>query len=367
MFVGWAWASPRKAIHFVCNCRHCGSLRIDRVEQGNGLGGGGAVEVAALGSVMLAFVYPIGCRLSLSSLSHRSHIDICEHSNACLFRQNQQASQLQLRLHSAIRKTCSRIVNVTVIDRGLRVICSNLSHCFRHVFGHLRLVLTDFHTNMASRFSFPSICASFSFTSYSHPCFFQSLGFPITGLAIINRTDAELLYVRGDPCPSDKAMNLSTRIHFTCNMRTGRVSGVEALGGHLTCYVISAQCRVNPCSGPSMIATTTSTGTLARFVHHTSVCSRRRPVRLCRTSWTCATTSNKHLLPKAAKSRWVSFPFLFSPAVLITRSFPRADWLQAEQGRGQHLRTSSQSCHRLFAGSGQLVLHPWSARMWQGR
>lgn len=117
IFVGWAWASPRKAIHFVCNCRHCGSLRIDRVEQGNGLGGGGAVEVAALRSVMLAFVYPIGCRLSLSSLSHRSHIDICEHSNACLFRQNQQASQLQLRLHSAIRKTCSRIVNVAVIDR----------------------------------------------------------------------------------------------------------------------------------------------------------------------------------------------------------------------------------------------------------
>lgn len=102
----------------MCNCRHCGSLRIDRVEQGNGFGGGGSVEVAALGSVMLAFVYPIGCRLSLSSLSHRFvHIDICDHSNACLSRQSQQASQLQVQLHSAILKTISRNVNVAVIDR----------------------------------------------------------------------------------------------------------------------------------------------------------------------------------------------------------------------------------------------------------
>lgn len=53
---------------------------------------------------------------------------------------------------------------------------------------------------------------------------FQSLGFPLAELTGINRTTAELLYVKGDPCPTDKAMNLSTRIHFSCNMRAGRVS-----------------------------------------------------------------------------------------------------------------------------------------------
>ncbi|EDV90634.1 cation-independent mannose-6-phosphate receptor isoform X2 [Drosophila grimshawi] len=50
----------------------------------------------------------------------------------------------------------------------------------------------------------------------------HSLGFPRVKLSPINRTAAELLYVKGDPCPTDKAMNLSTRIHFSCNMRSGR-------------------------------------------------------------------------------------------------------------------------------------------------
>lgn len=56
------------------------------------------------------------------------------------------------------------------------------------------------------------------------PYLLQSLGFPVTSLTILNLTHAELLYVRGDPCPSDKGMQLSTKIHFTCNMRAGRVS-----------------------------------------------------------------------------------------------------------------------------------------------
>ncbi|KAH8417772.1 hypothetical protein KR222_005746 [Zaprionus bogoriensis] len=50
----------------------------------------------------------------------------------------------------------------------------------------------------------------------------HSLGFPVVTLSAINRTAAELLYIRGDPCPTDRRMNLSTRIHFGCNMRVGR-------------------------------------------------------------------------------------------------------------------------------------------------
>ncbi|KAH8381501.1 hypothetical protein KR093_006865, partial [Drosophila rubida] len=50
----------------------------------------------------------------------------------------------------------------------------------------------------------------------------HSLGFPLVKLSAINRTAAELLYLRGDPCPSDKATNLSTAIHFNCNMTAGR-------------------------------------------------------------------------------------------------------------------------------------------------
>ncbi|XP_062124359.1 cation-independent mannose-6-phosphate receptor isoform X1 [Drosophila sulfurigaster albostrigata] len=50
----------------------------------------------------------------------------------------------------------------------------------------------------------------------------QSLGFPLVKLSALNDTAAELLYLRGDPCPNDKAMNLSTTIHFNCNMTAGR-------------------------------------------------------------------------------------------------------------------------------------------------
>ncbi|XP_030573514.1 cation-independent mannose-6-phosphate receptor isoform X1 [Drosophila novamexicana] len=50
----------------------------------------------------------------------------------------------------------------------------------------------------------------------------QSLGFPLVSMSAINRTTAELLYVKGDPCPTDKAIQLSTRVHFRCNMRAGR-------------------------------------------------------------------------------------------------------------------------------------------------
>ncbi|XP_023172592.2 cation-independent mannose-6-phosphate receptor isoform X2 [Drosophila hydei] len=49
-----------------------------------------------------------------------------------------------------------------------------------------------------------------------------SLGFPLISLAAINRTTVELLYLHGDPCPTDKATNLSTTIRFRCNMRSGR-------------------------------------------------------------------------------------------------------------------------------------------------
>ncbi|XP_034487896.1 cation-independent mannose-6-phosphate receptor isoform X2 [Drosophila innubila] len=50
----------------------------------------------------------------------------------------------------------------------------------------------------------------------------HSLGFPLIQLMPINRTAAELIYLKGDPCPTDKSMNLSTKIHFSCNMRAGR-------------------------------------------------------------------------------------------------------------------------------------------------
>ncbi|BFF92085.1 cation-independent mannose-6-phosphate receptor [Drosophila madeirensis] len=50
----------------------------------------------------------------------------------------------------------------------------------------------------------------------------HSLGFPLVSLSRVNRTSAELLYVKGDPCPTDKKAELSTRILFNCNMRAGR-------------------------------------------------------------------------------------------------------------------------------------------------
>ncbi|XP_068153520.1 cation-independent mannose-6-phosphate receptor isoform X2 [Drosophila tropicalis] len=50
----------------------------------------------------------------------------------------------------------------------------------------------------------------------------HSLGFPLISLSVGNRTSAELLYVKGDPCPQDNGAALSTRIHFSCQMHAGR-------------------------------------------------------------------------------------------------------------------------------------------------
>ncbi|XP_052835231.1 cation-independent mannose-6-phosphate receptor isoform X2 [Drosophila gunungcola] len=50
----------------------------------------------------------------------------------------------------------------------------------------------------------------------------RSLGFPLVSLTRRNRTFAELLYLKGDPCPTDNTTELSTRLLFNCNMRAGR-------------------------------------------------------------------------------------------------------------------------------------------------
>ncbi|XP_039495375.1 cation-independent mannose-6-phosphate receptor isoform X2 [Drosophila santomea] len=50
----------------------------------------------------------------------------------------------------------------------------------------------------------------------------RSMGFPLVSLTQLNRTFAELLYLKGDPCPSDNTTELSTHILFNCDMRTGR-------------------------------------------------------------------------------------------------------------------------------------------------
>ncbi|KAH8383044.1 hypothetical protein KR009_006457, partial [Drosophila setifemur] len=50
----------------------------------------------------------------------------------------------------------------------------------------------------------------------------HSMGFPLVSLSRRNRTTAELLYMKGDPCPTDNKTDLSTRILFNCNMRAGR-------------------------------------------------------------------------------------------------------------------------------------------------
>ncbi|XP_037721567.1 cation-independent mannose-6-phosphate receptor isoform X1 [Drosophila subpulchrella] len=50
----------------------------------------------------------------------------------------------------------------------------------------------------------------------------RSMGFPLVSLTQRNRTYAELLYLKGDPCPTDNTTELSTRILFSCNMRAGR-------------------------------------------------------------------------------------------------------------------------------------------------
>lgn len=112
-----------------------------------------------------------------------------------------------------------------------------------------------------------------------------------------------------------------------------------------------------------------STGIRALSVRRMSVSLARTLVRLCRMSWICTTISRRLRIPRMAKLRWVCYR-LFHRAFLIWSfwsSLPAADRVQAAQGRGQYLWSVSQGCHRLFAGSGQLVLCPWSARMWQGR
>ncbi|KAH8375851.1 hypothetical protein KR200_004007, partial [Drosophila serrata] len=50
----------------------------------------------------------------------------------------------------------------------------------------------------------------------------RSMGFPLVSLSQRNRTSAELLYLKGDPCPTDNSTELSTHMLFNCNMRAGR-------------------------------------------------------------------------------------------------------------------------------------------------
>ncbi|TMW50254.1 hypothetical protein DOY81_004668 [Sarcophaga bullata] len=50
----------------------------------------------------------------------------------------------------------------------------------------------------------------------------QSLGYPMASLVALNRTNAQLRYLLGDPCPEDKNSQLSSRIDFYCDMRVGR-------------------------------------------------------------------------------------------------------------------------------------------------
>ncbi|KAM7364495.1 lysosomal enzyme receptor protein isoform 2-T3 [Cochliomyia hominivorax] len=50
----------------------------------------------------------------------------------------------------------------------------------------------------------------------------QSLGYPLASLVALNRTNAQLRYLTGDPCPEDKNLQLSSRIDFYCDMRAGR-------------------------------------------------------------------------------------------------------------------------------------------------
>nr|XP_041630463.1 cation-independent mannose-6-phosphate receptor isoform X2 [Drosophila kikkawai] len=50
----------------------------------------------------------------------------------------------------------------------------------------------------------------------------RSMGFPLVSLSQRNRTSAELLYLKGDPCPWDNSTELSTKMLFNCNMRAGR-------------------------------------------------------------------------------------------------------------------------------------------------
>ncbi|XP_067618879.1 cation-independent mannose-6-phosphate receptor [Eurosta solidaginis] len=49
----------------------------------------------------------------------------------------------------------------------------------------------------------------------------KSLGFPIASLVANNRTNAELHYLQGSPCPTDSKTQLSSGIEFYCDMRAG--------------------------------------------------------------------------------------------------------------------------------------------------
>ncbi|KAH8310714.1 hypothetical protein KR044_002717, partial [Drosophila immigrans] len=79
----------------------------------------------------------------------------------------------------------------------------------------------------------------------------HSLGFPLVKLSALNRTSAELLYLRGDPCPHDKTTNLSTTIHFNCNMTAGRgqpvLSGIDDCHYHFD-WSTSVICPPHECS-----------------------------------------------------------------------------------------------------------------------
>lgn len=50
----------------------------------------------------------------------------------------------------------------------------------------------------------------------------QTLGYPLASLVAVNRTNAELRYLLGSPCPEEKNVQLSSRIEFNCDMRAGR-------------------------------------------------------------------------------------------------------------------------------------------------
>jgi len=89
------------------------------------------------------------------------------------------------------------------LRQGFRVICRNL----RHKVKHFAFAEVDLIPRRHLFFPFP-----------------QSMGFPLVSLTQRNRTYAELLYLKGDPCPTDNTTELSTRILFNCNMRAGRVS-----------------------------------------------------------------------------------------------------------------------------------------------
>ncbi|EDW16577.1 cation-independent mannose-6-phosphate receptor isoform X1 [Drosophila mojavensis] len=78
-----------------------------------------------------------------------------------------------------------------------------------------------------------------------------SLGFPLISLAAINRTTVQLLYLHGDPCPTDRATNLSTTIRFRCNMRSGRgqpvLSSIDDCNYHFD-WDTSVICPPHECS-----------------------------------------------------------------------------------------------------------------------